>query len=144
MSIEYKEEGIKTYIYALMDEDENIIYVGKSNTPKERLGAHKHTFGNPRIKMKVLDYFYDIEQYWVSKLALEGHNLFNRELFTYSEDWEKGDIIDTKPKTKTRVFDKEKNIIYDSLYALSKAEKIDISLLKTRINNPEKYKEFKK
>ena len=136
--------GVKIYIYALMTEDEQVVYVGKSNTPYCRLANHKCNLNNPKLKMKILDYFYDVEQYWIDKLIQEGHNLKNKEFFIHSEEWEKGDIINPKPKLSFKIYDKELNITYSSMYELSKATKIDISALQIRINNPKKYIEFSK
>ena len=144
MSNERNTYGVKIYIYALIDENEQIIYVGKSNTPKPRLANHKCNLNNSNLKMKILDYFYDVEQYWVDKLIQEGHNLINKEFFIHSEEWEKGDIINPKPKLSFKIYDKELNITYNSMYELSKATKMDISALQTRINNPKKYIEFSK
>jgi len=134
--------GVKIYIYALMDENEQIIYVGKSNTPKNRLANHKCNLNNSKLKVKILDYFYDVEQYWVNKLTQEGYNLNNKEFFIHSETWEKGDIIDTNRKSSFKIYDKELNITYNSMYELSKVIKIDNQQLQLRINKPEKYKEF--
>jgi excinuclease UvrABC nuclease subunit len=139
-----QNQGIKIYIYALMDENDQITYVGKSNTPKSRLAQHKCNLNNSKLKMKILDYFYDLEQYWVEKLIKEGNNLNNKELFIHSEEWNKGDIINTNKKHSYKIYDKEKDIIYDSIYSLSKTEKIDVSYLQIRLNKPEKYKEFSK
>jgi excinuclease UvrABC nuclease subunit len=136
--------GAKIYIYALIDENNQIIYVGKSNTPKNRLANHKCNLNNSKLKMEILDYFYDVENYWVRKLTQEGHNLSNKELFIHSEEWEKGDIIDTKSKSYFKIYDTELNITYNSMYELSKVIKIDLTQLRARIDNPEKYKEFTK
>lgn len=136
--------GIKIYVYALIDENEQITYVGKSNTPKSRLANHKCNLNNPKLKIKILDYFYDVEQYWVNKLTQEGHSLNNKELFIHSETWETGDIIDTIHKSSFKIYDKELNITYNSMYELSKITKLDNQQLLTRINKPEKYKEFAK
>jgi hypothetical protein len=92
--------------------------------------------------MKILDYFYDVEQYWVNKLLIEGYPLKNKEFNRYSEEWEKGDIINTNPKLSFKIYDKELNITYNSIYELSKVTKMDVSSIQTRINKPEKYKEF--
>jgi hypothetical protein len=139
-----QNQGIKIYVYALIDENDQIKYVGKSNTPKSRLANHKCNLNNPKLKMKILDYFYDIEQYWVNKLIQEGHDLINKEFFIHNEEWEKGDIIDTNGKFSFKIYDKELNITYNSMYELSKIINLDIQQLQTRINKPEKYKEFAK
>jgi hypothetical protein len=144
MSNERNTYGVKIYIYALIDENEQIIYVGKSNTPKPRLANHKCNLNNSNLKMKILDYFYDVEQYWVDKLIQEGHNLINKEFFIHSEEWEKGDIIDTNRKSAFKIYDSELNIIYSSMYELSKVIQMDFSQFQARINKPEKYKEFAK
>jgi len=138
--------GVKIYIYALINEDNQIIYVGKSTTPYSRLANHKCNLNNSELKMKILDYFYDVEQYWVNKLIQEGHNLSNKEFFIHSEEWEKGDIINPKPKLSFKIYDKELNITYNSLYELNKAIKTDLDSqqIMNRINKPEKYKEFAK
>ena len=142
MDNEINKYSIKTYIYALIDKNEQIIYVGKSNTPKLRLGCHKNTFNNLKLTMKILDYFYDVEQYWVNKLLIEGYPLKNKEFNRYSEEWEKGDVINTNPKLSFKIYDKELNITYNSIYELSKVTKMDVAAIQTRIDKPEKYKEF--
>jgi hypothetical protein len=144
MNNEINKSGVKIYIYALIDENEQITYVGKSNTPKLRLASHKCSLNNSKLTMKILDYFYDIEQYWVNKLLIEGHPLNNKEFNMHTEEWGKGDIINTNPKSSFKIYDKELNITYNSIYELSKIEKMDYSQLQTRINKPEKYKEFAK
>jgi predicted GIY-YIG superfamily endonuclease len=138
--------GTKVYIYALLNKDNQIIYVGKSTTPYSRLANHKCNLNNFELKMKILDYFYDVEQYWVNKLIQEGHNLNNKELFIHSEKWEKGDIINSKKKLTYKIYDKELNIIYNSFYELNKIIKtnLDSQQIINRINKPEKYKEFAK
>jgi hypothetical protein len=134
--------GVKIYIYALIDENEQVIYVGKSSTPKSRLANHKCNLNNSNLKMKILDYFYDVEQYWVDKLIQEGYNLINKEFFIHSEEWEKGDIINPNHKSSFKIYDKKLNITYNSMYELSKIIQMDYQQLQARINKPEKYKEF--
>ena len=138
--------GTKVYVYALIDENNQIIYVGKSTTPYSRLANHRCNLNNPQLKIRILDYFYDVEQYWVNKLIQEGHNLSNKELFIHNEEWEKEDIINPKNKPTYKVYDKELNITYNSLYELNKAIKTDLDSQQiiNRINKPEKYKEFAK
>ncbi len=135
-------KGTKIYVYALIDENEQIIYIGKSNSPKVRLGQHKCNLNNNQLQMKILDYFYDVEQYWVSKFKKENHPLNNKELIIYSEKWEIGDIITTNEKIRYKVHDTQSNIIYDSVYKLSKVLKIDVGTLQYKLSNPERHQDY--
>lgn len=136
-------EYSKVYIYGLMDGD-NIIYVGKSVTPKHRLSQHRQTYNNNSLKIKILDFFFDKEIYWVDKLISEGHKLNNSQTLTGSEDWGIGDIIEIQTKTRQSVLDKSTNRIYKSLYSLSKEINLDPQQITSRIENPNKYPEFTK
>lgn len=136
-------EFSKIYVYALIDND-IIIYVGKSTLPKVRLTSHKATYNNIHLKLKILDFFYDKEQYWVSKLIKEGHPLQNKEFQYENESWEIGDIIESKSNNNYQIKDIETGEIFESLYTLSKNLKIDWAALKTRLNNSKKYPEFSK
>lgn len=136
-------EATKVYIYALLN-DSKIVYIGKSSVPQERLGSHKSHYNNPNLKLKILDFFYDKEIGWLNKFLNEGYDLYNKETLKHTEEWEIGDIIETKIKPQYKILDKESGIVYKSIYSLSKHLKLDQSHLTTRINNPSKYPEFKK
>ena len=133
---------MKSYIYGILDDDNNIIYVGKSISPRARLFAQSKSKGFRR--MKILDIYEDLEMVWVRKLLLEGNTLQNRELLKDGEDnWEVGDIITSKIlKTSSPLKIKHipSGIVYKSGYAAAKdLEGITFSLtniLKNKPNHP--------
>jgi hypothetical protein len=90
-------QGVKVYIYALLNEDDEIIYIGKSSTPSDRFSSHKNNGHASVNKMRILDYFYDKEYYYIKKYISEGHNLSNKQTDPWEEDWNIDDIIEYKP-----------------------------------------------
>ena len=129
------------YIYGLL-KGEEVIYVGKSTTPKDRLSCHRRTYNDNTLKIKILDTFNDLEIFWVKKLRAEGHTLFNKEELKYGENWVVGDIIDFQPKSSYKILDTLTNVQYSSLYQLGKNYNLDAQQIKTRISKPEKYPDF--
>ena len=104
---------VKVYIYGVLDDDENIIYVGKSATPKRRLVNHRMDSGYK--KLVILEIIRDKEQDWIDKLLSEGHPLQNKERMIEQEDWEVGDVVEFNHKTAPiRVRHKPTGVIYES------------------------------
>lgn len=137
--------GDITYVYALKDENEKIIYIGKSCSPKNRLGLHKQYLNLENISMEILDFFYDVESFWIKKYLDDGQPLKNKITDIKDiEKWEIGDIITINNSISYPIYDSEQNVIYDSIYSLSKKLNIDYGKLKTRLNNKQKYPEYKR
>ena len=80
---------VYTYIYGELDEDDNIVYVGKSNHPRERHIAKKVD------RFKILDKFIDLEQRWINQLSSSGVKLRNKEVMKYCGDFEVGKVYNT-------------------------------------------------
>ena len=114
----------KVYVYGILDDNDEIVYVGKTSTPKRRLGDHKRTTGWDR--MKILDLFYDKEFYWIEKLRHNSklENKFDRP---NQEDWEIGDIVEIGDRG-IQVLDTKTNIKYQTIKEAS--EDLDISRYK--------------
>ena len=102
----------KVYVYGILNDNDEVIYVGKSSAPRVRLSDHKRTKGWNR--MKILDYFYDTEMYWIEKLRRERklENKFDRP---NEEDWEVGDMVVVDNKRVVSVLDKETGKEYKSI-----------------------------
>ena len=81
----------RIYIYGILDDDDNIIYVGESACPQRRLSAHHSQSGYKRCK--ILEIYENREHYWINKLLSEGNNLKNKEKLSEGETWCVGDII---------------------------------------------------
>ncbi len=129
-------EGIKVYVYGLLDDEDKIIYVGKSSTPKSRLTTHTSS-----SRLKILDIFYDKEVYWIEKLQKEGHNIFNQKGIKEVENWDIGDIIEINRKENRgaqKIYDSKTNKVYDSLKSLIKELNIERSTFKYRMENSKK------
>lgn len=138
-------EGNKVYIYGIM-KGENIIYVGRSSSPKQRLAGHKIAYNDHSLKLKILDFFIDPESFWINKLMLEGYKLTNLDVSPEVENWEVGDIVQTQKKNSYKILNKLTNQVHTSLYELCKELKVDFTAkqLKLRISNPQKYPKFAK
>lgn len=131
----------KIYVYGLLDENDNITYVGKSSSPKQRLMNHNYA-----SKLKILDIFDDREIYWVQKLLKEGYNLENRYINYGTEDWNIGDIIEVNREKGVKVYDSQTQKTYNTLSSLSKELNIHYETLKYRIQNCNKphYNDYKR
>ena len=80
---------VYTYIYGELDEDDNIVYVGKSNHPKIRCINKKVD------RFRILDKFIDLEQRWIHQLSSRGVQLRNKEVMKTCSDLEVGKIYNT-------------------------------------------------
>jgi predicted GIY-YIG superfamily endonuclease len=130
------EKGTKTYVYGLIDEKNNIFYVGKSSRPKSRFYDHTSHLGKYDIKMKILDIFYDVETYWIEKLLSEGHPIKNKEIIVTSEQWEIGEIFKISKRVPAKVEYNGK--VYSSLNVLINSKDIPLSEHQIRqiVKNP--------
>ena len=81
----------RIYIYGILDDDDNIIYVGESTKPQIRLRAHHTDSGYERCK--ILEIYENREHYWIDKLISEGNTLNNKERLSESETWCVGDVV---------------------------------------------------
>lgn len=105
-----------TYIYALMNANDEIYYIGKTTKPLARLTTHRAHGDTNAIKMKIIDIVYDKEQYWIRKFRNEGYSLKNKEDLSEYENWQIGDIVLHRSKQKTiRVENLKTNVIYDTM-----------------------------
>jgi len=116
----------KVYVYGILNEKDEIIYVGKTTTPKRRLADHKRT--TSYNKLKILDTFFDTEFYWIEKLKTECklENKFDRP---DEEDWEIGDIVVVEDLKKVAVLDTETSKEYETIAEASK----DLDISRNRI-----------
>ena len=92
-----KTKKVWCYVYGLLDDDDQVLYCGRSYKPRERARNHYHPG-----KVKILDKFIDIEYKWVQELKNKGQALKNKELPLYGEDWEVGDIFPTYIEERVR------------------------------------------
>jgi hypothetical protein len=129
-------EGNIVYIYALLDEQNNITYIGKSSSPKVRLYAHSSSlpYSNPRAK--ILDYFYDTEDYWIKKMLSEGHPLQNREIDVAMEKWDIGDIISIFKRIDKKILNKTTGVIYKSINDASIKINLNPTTIKSILEKP--------
>ena len=86
----------RIYIYGILDDDDNIIYVGESLMPKKRLSEHFLKKGWKRCK--ILEIYENREHYWIDKLLSEGNILNNKERLSEGETWCVDDIVLLKDK----------------------------------------------
>ena len=106
---------VYTYIYGELDEDDNIVYVGKSNYPRQRHIAKKVD------RFKILDKYIDIEQRWIHQLSSSGVKLRNKEVITHCVDLEVGKTYDVyKGKSNVKVRHIPTQRIFESKYAASR------------------------
>jgi hypothetical protein len=129
-------EGNIVYIYALLDEQNNITYIGKSSSPKVRLYTHSSSlpYSNPRAK--ILDYFYDTEDYWIKKMLSEGHPLQNREIDVATEKWDIGDIISIFKRIDKKILNKTTGVIYKSINDASIKINLNPTTIKSILEKP--------
>ena len=104
----------KTYIYGLY-EDDKLVYVGKTTTPKSRLVGHKSYYSG-KLHIIILDIFNDLEQVWIEKMKNEGHTLTNKESLSNADrSFNIGDKIVVNDRKYQKVFDTELDVMYESL-----------------------------
>lgn len=135
------DKGIKVYIYGILDNEEEVVYVGKSSTPNLRLRHHKHL--KPRYnRCKILDIFYDKEHYWINYFLDKGAKLENKELVEYVEDYKIGDIIEIKNRLQYQILNKKTGKTYESINDLLKREDIltqhYVDILLNKVERPKK------
>ena len=109
----------KVYVYGILDDNDGIIYVGKSIAPRRRLFEHKKGYK----RSKILAIYEDLENFWINKLIKEGHPLKNKEMLVDGEEWNVGDVIALSDKTKTtavKIRHKQTGVIYESGYQAAK------------------------
>ena len=109
----------KVYIYGILDNEDNIVYVGESISPKLRLMGHKKEYK----RSKILAIYEDLENFWINKLIKEGHPLKNKEMLVEGEEWNVGDVItlSIKPNpTPQKIRHKQTGVIYESGYRAAK------------------------
>ena len=116
----------KVYVYGILNEKDEIIYVGKSSAPRIRLIAHKRDSG--WNKMKILDTFLDTEFYWIEKLKNEC-KLENKFDKPNEEDWEIGDIVEVGDLPRVSLLDTKTNKEYETIAEASK----DLNIPRYRI-----------
>ena len=130
----------KVYIYGILGDNDEIIYVGKSTRPKGRLIDHR--VDKDWDKCKILAIYEDLENFWIHKLLKEGHPLKNKEMLVEGEEWNVGDVITLNNKSSTRsvkVRHKQTGVIYESGYRASLdvygTAKFFVSLMKKHPNS---------
>ena len=109
-------KGVQVYVYGVLDNERQIIYVGKTSNPTYRLSCHKRDFDTEVTGLKILDIFYDRENYWIHKLLKEGYSLLNKEISTVVENYKIGDIVEIGEKKKFKVRNTETGEIFSSAY----------------------------
>ena len=108
--------GVKVYVYGVLDSKEEIVYVGKTSNPTYRLSQHRRDLNVEVTGMKILDIFYDKENYWIHKLLNEGNSLLNTEISSTVELHDIGDIIKIGDKKRYKVRNTETGEIFSSAY----------------------------
>tara|TARA_R110000796_G_scaffold38718_1_gene97157 strand:+ start:56 stop:670 length:615 start_codon:yes stop_codon:yes gene_type:complete len=109
------------YIYEILDDDDNCVYVGETMAPKQRMVGHYADSGYTR--MKILEVCDDREYYWINKRLSEGCTLGNNIHKTSDETWEVGDIVHShsqKSKYGHQIRHKQTGVTYRSGYYASK------------------------
>ena len=129
-------KGTIVYVYALINKEDEVVYVGKSSSPKARLYGHLSSQAEKVLVMKILDIFYDTESYWISKFLEEGNVLFNKEVDIYEERWEIGDTITVEKRTTKKVRNKATGEIYNSMYDVNVKTRIPYHKIQEILKNP--------
>ena len=131
---EYK---VYTYVYGELDADDNIIYVGKSNNPRERNMSKRVN------RFKILDRFIDTEQRWIHQLSSSGVQLRNKEVIKTCGCFEVGKIYNTYVQNRVYKSKRVRHIptkrIFESKYAASRFFGMNESWCHQQLvkNNPE-------
>jgi len=119
------DKGLKVYVYGLINMEDEICYIGKTSNPKGRLSSHHSDGWSHSIRMKILDFFYDVENMWIHKLIKENHPIQNKEVTKYSSNHRINEIIDKKIYSFQKV--KYNGKVYDSLNQLYTSNDINLS-----------------
>ena len=119
----------RIYIYGILDDDDNIIYVGESVTPQKRLYRHRNDYGYTRCK--ILDVREDMEDYWIEKLLSEGNILNNiikgdkkyGKSGKHIKRYDVGDVISTKNPDRVgkQIRDKHTGEVYKNAQLASRS-----------------------
>jgi len=122
----------KIYVYGILNDKDEIIYVGKTSIPKRRLSQHKQY--NGWDKMVILDTFYDLEMYWIEKLRhkCKLENKFNKPDV---EEWEIGDRVGLQHPNNIAVLDTETNKEYETIQEASR----DLNMSRYYIQTKERF-----
>lgn len=129
-------KGTIVYVYALINEEGQVNYIGKSSSPKARLYGHLSSQSEKVLNMKILDIFHDTESYWISKFLEEGNALFNKEVDIYEEKWEVGDIITVGKRVTRKVLNKSTGEVYKSMYDVNIKTRIPYHQIQEILKNP--------
>ncbi len=102
-----------TYIYGELDEEDNIVYVGRSNNPRLR------NLDKKIERFMILDKFIDLEQSWIHRLSSSGIKLRNKEVIKTCGDFEVGKIYNTylPPNIIKHI---PSQLVFESKYAASR------------------------
>lgn len=132
-----REKGTKVYIYGLINNKNEVFYIGKSTSPRTRLYTHINDLNYSYLKMEILDIFYDKEVYWIEKYLKEGHPIKNKEIISTLEQWEIGHTFETTKKQPQKVM--YNGITYNSLNHLRNTTLTNISEyhIKQILKNPD-------
>ena len=133
--------GTKVYIYGLLNDDNEITYIGKASEPRTRLYQHKVYTGN--TKLEILDFFYDKEMYWIEKMK-GVCKLTNKIDKPFVEEWEVGDIVEIGERKTISFIDKMTNKKYNTIAEASNEFGISRDRIRNLIFNDnvkEKYKD---
>ncbi len=128
---------VYTYIYGELDENDNIVYVGKSNDPRARNMDKKVD------RFRVLDRFIDLEQRWIHQLSSRGIKLRNKEVIKTCGDFEVGMIYETYSEDQRYIQKRVRHIptqrIFESKYEASRFFGMGLSWCGYQIkrNNPD-------
>jgi len=121
-----KMKGSKTYVYEQIDKDGNVVKIGKTIAPLQRL-KEINQYSKIKYSLKLIDVYGDLESYYIAEYKSKGYKLINKELLRGGEsDWQVGDVvIQNVGRTNKRlnpiaVKDKKTNKVYSSIYKLSK------------------------
>tara|TARA_R110000796_G_C14266143_1_gene400620 strand:+ start:93 stop:521 length:429 start_codon:yes stop_codon:yes gene_type:complete len=85
----------RVYIYGLLDDDGNIVYVGKSINVEQRLQDHKRN-------AVIIDYYQDLEVFYINYLQDSGYLLENLEKIRNTKTYEIDEIVYLKKSARKK------------------------------------------
>ena len=133
---EYK---VYTYVYGELDDNDNIVYVGKSNDP-----IHRNKTKRGVKRFRILDKFIDIEQQWIYRLSSSGVKLRNREVIKTCGDFKVGETYNVYKNmgygSRKKVRHIPTQMVFESKSAASKYFGISRSDLDKHLKCSVKYK----